>query len=72
MSVQKIQDIPPKIKTGSMLWFPMIAFNTYNGEVPISPKMIPSVANSPASFILFPGDDANVCFINQMLVYAKP
>ena len=48
VSVQKIQEIPPKTISDVIAYCPKIAFITYNGEVPISPKIIPNVTNKPA------------------------
>jgi hypothetical protein len=50
VSVQIIQEIAPRIK--SVVIVPCeparIAFITYNGDVPISPKTIPMVIMMPA------------------------
>jgi hypothetical protein len=35
--VQNTQDIPPKTISAFIKWEPIMAFITYNGEVPISP-----------------------------------
>ena len=51
--VQITQDKPPRIKA-SFIFFPppVMAWNTYNGEVPISPKTIPVLIKIPAKVIL--------------------
>ncbi len=49
VSVQKMQLKAPSTTRSLMgVVSPMIALNTYNGEVPMSPKMIPSVTSMPA------------------------
>ena len=53
IKVQITQDKPPKIKSGAILVPPpVIAWKTYKGDVPISPKTIPDAINIPASEIL--------------------
>ena len=45
--VQKIQERPPRIKSGVMSLCAMMALKTYSGEVPMSPKIIPNAINNP-------------------------
>ena len=49
MSVQITDDNPPMMSSFEKLVpFPVIAWNTYSGDVPISPKTIPIVIRTPA------------------------
>jgi hypothetical protein len=50
VSVQKMQDSPPRIKFALIESAPAtMAFITYKGEVPISPYTIPNVISNPAA-----------------------
>jgi hypothetical protein len=50
-----MHEIPPKIKSSEMGLSPTTDRKTYNGDVPMSPKIIPKVTNTPAveSFLRF-------------------
>ncbi len=50
--VQNIHEIPPSTNPASIVCCPMMALITYKGDVPISPKIIPSVTKSPAAVTL--------------------
>src|SRR5690606_27185634 len=47
VNIQKIQERPPSIKSEEIILSPTMALNTYSGEVPISPKMIPRLMSRP-------------------------
>ena len=49
VSVQIIQESPPIMRSSDTTLSPTMAFKTYNGEVPISPYIIPSAISSPAA-----------------------
>ena len=53
VSVQKTQEIPPYTSCSVICLSPMIDLKTYKGEVPMSPKMIPNVTNTPAAEMCF-------------------
>ena len=42
-------EIPPNTTSGLIACEPIMEFITYNGEVPISPKIIPNVTKIPPS-----------------------
>ena len=44
-----MHEIPPNTKSDVIGLLPTMALNTYSGDVPISPYMIPSVISSPAA-----------------------
>src|SRR5258705_9229030 len=44
-----IQDKEPRINSSVMARSVIISFNTYRGEVPMSPKMIPNAITRPAA-----------------------
>ena len=52
VSVQKTQDIPPYTKASVIALLPMMELITYNGEVPISPYIIPNATSKPAAVAL--------------------
>jgi hypothetical protein len=52
VSVQNTQEILPKTSNSSMRFSFIMALITYNGEVPISPKIIPRVTSIPAAVTL--------------------
>ncbi len=66
VSVQKIHETPPNTVSGVITLFPIIAFSTYSGEVPMSPKIIPSVTSKPEAVILLSALVLIVCFGRQM------
>ena len=47
-----IQDKDPTINNSSITFSLVIAFRTYKGEVPMSPKMIPNAINKVATVTL--------------------
>lgn len=52
-----MQEMAPIIKSGAVRPSEIIAFITYSGEVPISPKTIPSVIKIPATLTFFRSSD---------------
>lgn len=60
VSVQMIQDKPPRIKSSVTIFPFTIALKTYNGDVPISPYMIPTATTKPASVTLLVGILTNI------------
>ena len=62
VSVQIMQDNPPSIRSSEMTFPFMIALNTYSGDVPISPYMIPIATIKPASVTLLVGILTNIFF----------
>jgi len=68
VSVQKIQEMVPNTNVSLTTEAPFnIALIVYSGEVPKSPKTIPSVINKPATdtFDADPADEEEECFILQ-------
>ena len=51
--VQMMQDKDPMNNSSLISRFPIISLNTYKGEVPMSPYIIPSAISSPAAVTLF-------------------
>ena len=60
VSVQIIQDKPPRISVSDITFPFMIALNTYSGEVPMSPYMIPMATIKPARVTLLVGILTNI------------
>jgi len=63
-----MQERAPRIKFSSGFEVPArMAFRTYNGDVPISPKTIPRVIRAPArlNFEIWPVSDENALLINS-------
>src|SRR4030095_736310 len=60
VNVQMIQERLPMINCSETIFEPIIALNTYSGEVPISPKIIPRATNNPngETFLIFKDIDA--------------
>src|SRR5690606_10437757 len=52
VKIQKIHDRPPSTRSAEITLFPTIALNTYNGEVPMSPNIIPKLISNPAELSL--------------------
>jgi len=55
VSVQMIHERLPMINCSETVFEPIMALNTYSGEVPISPKIIPRATNKPKgeTFLIF-------------------
>jgi len=53
VSVQKIQEMPPKIRASVMGRSPPMPFNPYSGDVPILPKIMPWITKTPTAESFF-------------------
>src|SRR5438309_8536608 len=53
VSVHKIQESAPSTSSSDIILSLIIAFNTYKGEVPISPYIIPNATTKPTAVNLF-------------------